>query len=244
MLNKTQHPVVALAIVLLTSSCNATPQESNLLSRPEESNKTTNSNAEGPEHRDVISVARELGITGTHGTNYSYIEQLNDGTHAVIHETFSSKSKYKTITPIWMEPSGPVIDCSYIQSIEDLSIVSVGSYCRGNTPASSKAIEDAVNDEHTATFTANHSWINDVDTPDCDNRMGMEHAAYRIVRCGETQETTEKTITYIFANDLSLHARMPGFEFAGSSEDGHSLVLWKLHKDSPHEIINWRLPIF
>lgn len=199
--------------------------------------------------RDAInSIATDKGIIGAHGTNFVYIDEQLGGGYLIVHETFASRSKYKTLTPIIdVEQDNLFIDCSYVRSIEDMDSVSVGSYCRGRSEASPELIEDAISDEHLLTYSHSFHWLADVATTfDCAQARGLEYNGYYVVRCqdGENDETTENLSTHVLSPNNSLVLSMDGFEFAPAeaSDSRDTLVFWKLSKESRHKIVEKTLP--
>lgn len=242
----------ALAWIILLSSCQSLPanggENSDLLPMIPEPALVIADNTRAQDRDAINKIANDKGIIGTHGTNFIYIdEQVGDG-YLIVHETFASRSKYKSLTPIIdVKQDNLFIDCSYIRSIEDEDSVSVGSYCRGRSEASLELIDDAISGQHLLTYSASFPWLADVATSlDCAQARGLEYNGYHITRCqnGQNDETTENTSIHVLSTNNSVIFSMNGFELspAASSNSRDTLVFWKLDNESHHMIVEKALP--
>ncbi|MEN1928103.1 hypothetical protein WCE37_03730 [Luteimonas sp. MJ250] len=190
---------------------------------------------------DVSLLATEQGLIGSHGSNFSYIDKDAKGNLLVVHETFSSRTQYKTLTPVIDTQSSSIfIDCTLIRSSEDIEIIAVGNYCRGRSIATSDAIDDAVSDQWTRAYSSSLPWLNDAAAKvECAQPKGLDFMGFRILRCqeGEDNGTTTNVATHVLSSDLVVKLSMRGFEFAGSIRNEDSLVFWRLNESSHHEIV-------
>lgn len=191
--------------------------------------------------KDLDAVARSHNLIGNHGSNYSYLDEAGEGAPILIHETFSSRTKYKILTPILGSTSeNLVVNCSLIRSTEGGSEIAVGNYCRGESPASIDTIEDAINDQWTMRYSTSLPWLRDVSLKlPCEHAMGLEDGSLRALRCRSTteeDETTESVTTYILSITLEPYLTMAGYEFAGTTENGESLIFWRMDKAGQHEL--------
>jgi hypothetical protein len=202
--------------------------------------------AQDPER--ISQIATVKGIAANHGSSFLYIASPPKGGHLIVHETFSSRSKYKTITPIIdIEQDDLVIDCSYVRSVEDAATVSVGTYCRGRSAASLESIEDAVGDEPLLTYSPSLPWLDRArDIVDCEQPTGLTYAGHYFIRCqgGEEDETTESLSIRVLSPDYRLIFSMDEFEFVptGRADSQDVLIFWAFRRDSSYEIIEKTLP--
>lgn len=196
----------------------------------------------------IEEIAAEKKIFGDHGSSFIYIDGPTDGSYMFVHETFSSRSKYKSITPIvGIEQDNLIIDCSFVRSIEDMSIVSVGSYCRGQADASLETMEDAISDEHLLSYSSSLPWLSEVGSiVGCEHPLGMAYAGHYIVRCqsdGDDETTGNISIT-VLAPDSRVVYSITGFEFTPATAEmtPKALTFWGLSKDSHHAIFEKAVP--
>lgn len=188
----------------------------------------------------ALALATKRGLIGSHGSNYSYLDEHAATGPVIVYETFSSRTRYKTLTPVIDVQHGDLlIDCTLIRAIEDDGEVSTGSYCRGASPASIEAIEDSISDRWTHAYSSSLPWLGDAAAKaDCVHPMGLETKAGRVLRCqeGEDKEVTTNVSTYVFSPTFEVELAMKGFEFAGWTEDKGALLFWRLGENSHHEI--------
>ncbi|WP_407351827.1 hypothetical protein [Luteimonas sp. R10] len=193
-----------------------------------------------------IAIAKD--IVANHGSNFIYIDGPSEGRYVIVHETFSSRSKYKTITPIVsVEQDDLIIDCSYVKSITDMTTVSVGTYCRGRSEASIESIEHAISDEHLLTYSSSLPWLGETsNSADCEHPSGLAYAGHYIVRCrtGEDDEMTGNLSITFLSPDYRVIFSIAGFEFAPTTAEANqkTLTFWGLNKSSHHEIAVKTLP--
>lgn len=191
----------------------------------------------------ITKIATASNIVADHGGSFIYIDGPPKGEIVVVHETLSSRTKYKTITPIiYIDHNDLIIDCSYVRSIEDMTVVSVGTYCRGRTAASSESIEDAVGDEHLITYSASLPWLGEAgDAISCESPTGLAYAKYYIVRCqsSETDETTENLSITVLSSDYRVNFSITGYEFAPSAiqDNEGQFIFWGLSENSHHKVV-------
>ncbi|WP_149193687.1 hypothetical protein [Luteimonas suaedae] len=196
----------------------------------------------------IKEIAITKDIVANHGSNFIYFDGPSEGRYIIVHETFSSRSKYKTITPIvGVEQDDLLIDCSYVRSMADMTTVWVGTYCRGRSEASLDSIEDAIDDEYLLTYSSSLPWLGEAgSSADCEHPSGLAYAGYYIVRCqaGEDDETTGNLSIRVLSPDYRLIFSIAGFEFAPTTAgtDQKTLNFWGLNKSAHHEIVQKTLP--
>ncbi|MCE7031997.1 hypothetical protein LY625_05090 [Lysobacter sp. GX 14042] len=237
-----------MMIIVLFCACqpsNATRQTLGGLSVSDGEDAAARTAAPAP-HETVLSLATEQGFIGKHGSNYSYLDEDAAGHPLLIHETFSSRTHYKTLTPIIDMQGGTLfIDCTLIRAIEDVEVVSVGNYCRGKSAASMETIEDASSDQWVHTYSTSLLWLEGAAAKvgDCKHPKGLDFKEHRILRCqsGEGDETTLDVSTHILSSTLQVELTMTGFEFAGHLVSENALAFWRLD-DFSHELVEKVVP--
>lgn len=245
MLAKTSFIIAPSALALLVlSACQSSNAAQPVLEdspAPHDAESTAVATPEQALRETVRSLATQQDLIGSHGSNYSYLDAHAAGNPLVIHETFSSRVHYKTLTPIIDTHGGVLfIDCTLIRTIEDADVVSVGNYCRGKSPASIEAIEDAVSDQWVRTYSTSLPWLDSAaaQVVDCEYPKGLEIEKHLILRCqdGESDETTSNVSTYVLSPSLEVELTMRGFEFSGRLVSRNTLSFWRLD-DSSHELV-------
>lgn len=231
---------------LLLSACGSINVDNGLSGVPPEPERSVIEERAGDEYEIVNGIATAQGVVGSRGSNFAYIDRGVAGNYLIVYETFSSRAKYKVLTPVvGVAESGLFIDCSYIRSIENRSKVSVGSYCRGEVEVSSDLMDDAVSDEHLLSYSSDLSWLVDaLSNLDCTQAQGLQYYDYRVVRCdnGEGDETTEGLSIHVLSSTNEVLLSMEGFEFCPvQAEHRDTLVFWRLGKESQHKIVEKNL---
>ncbi|MDR2092600.1 MAG: hypothetical protein LBP58_04700 [Azoarcus sp.] len=194
------------------------------------------------------AVAESREITTNLGQNYAYIDGSPENGMTIIYETVSSRTKYKTITPITKVSAESLsMDCSYIRAVDDSTgAVSVGGFCRGTSEATRDSIEGTVSEQNLLAYSSTAPWLEKVrGAVDCKLPYGFVYSNVYFVRCQNGEEdglTANITIT-AFSPGFGKLFTVSGYELAplkalGSTE---KVVFWGLRKNSAHEIMEREL---
>jgi uncharacterized protein (UPF0333 family) len=197
----------------------------------------------------VERIAETKEITINTGQDFSYIDGSLENGIMIIYETVSSRTKFRTISPIiGIESDSIFIDCSYIRAIDNPSgNISVGAYCRGEPEATRDTIIDAENDQHLIIYSSSAQWLKKVrKIVDCKSPPGLIYSNYYFVRCqnGDKDELTENIETIVLSQNFNLLFSVSGYELAPikSIKNAKKFVFWGLKKNSTHEIIEMSVP--
>lgn len=199
----------------------------------------------GPDLATLHALATDKGVVGVHGSSFSFIDEGPEN-YAIIHETFGVRSEYKAITPIiGVTAEAIFIDCSYVRSVMDTDVVSVGSYCRGRSEASPELLSDAISDRNMLTYSSQLPWLARIEPGlECPQAQGLEYDGVRVVRCqdGDDNGATINVSVHVTSSAGKMLVSMKGFEFSPLRiEEVGYMVFWRL-ADSGHVIIHQPLP--
>ena len=195
-------------------------------------------------------IAESDRITGDMGQNFAYIDGSEKNGIILIYEATSSRTKYKTISPVIRISSNTMfMDCSYIKAFDNLGgTISVGGFCRGETKVTRDALEDTVSDKILVTYSSALPWLKQAKkVVNCKSPHGLVYSGIYFVRCqnGNDDELTENiTITALSPNFEKIFT-VSGYEFAPIKTE-RKLTFWGIKQGSTHEVIeikikNWRV---
>jgi hypothetical protein len=193
-------------------------------------------------------VAESKEITANPGQDYTYIDGSPENGMLIIYETVSSRTKYKTITPIAKVTAESLFtDCSYIRAMDNpTGGVSVGGFCRGTSEATRDSIEDTVSEQNLIAYSSTAAWLEKVrGSVGCKSPNGLVYSNVYFVRCqdGDEDDLTGNITITAFSSDFSKLFTVSGYELAPvkALENAEKAVFWGLKKNSAHEIMEKKL---
>jgi len=194
-------------------------------------------------------IAETKKITGAFGQNFSYIENSSSNKIFLIFETFSSRTKYKVITPIVEIKSNSIFaNCIYIKAVDNpTGLVSVGGFCHPLSEITQDSMENFMSDINMISYSSSAQWLKKVKkTDNCELLSGLIYGDFYFVRCqqGDEDTLTENITITIFSSAFKKLFSITGYEFAPIKEDNipKKLIFWGLKRESSHEIIEIEVP--
>ncbi|MEL1266105.1 hypothetical protein [Pseudoxanthomonas putridarboris] len=193
---------------------------------------------------NLEEIARRSGVLENYGGLYTYLDITEDGINLIIQDTFSSRQKYKSITPFLLAYKEKlIINCTYLRAFDDKGMVSVGSYCRDQSEATVDSLEDAINNNNIIPYTTEHPWLTSLSlSTGCQGvAAGLSYSNYHVLRCdlGDSDELTDNISVSVFDENFAILVQMNGYEFSPILNSAHKdkFVFWGLHKESGYKII-------